>query len=347
MRTLIRRGLTVLAVVALHGSSAAAQSPPAPVPPPVATAPSDAAPEPKAEASDLDLLMKDVLANRDQSWRRLQEYLLAERESFRLLGPGGGTMFGSVREYLWVARDGRAVRSPVKVNGVAVSDGERRRREEQWQRDEDDRAARAEKRRQETPETTADVEAALKDGEPRFVSEVQFLRFKFEPGNYFLAGRETVAGRPVLRIEYYPQRLFDEKSDERRREREHDRDEAAAKGRRREVSIDDDERIERAFNKVSLVTLWVDPTLKQILRYTFDNVDFGFLPGRSLVRVEQARATMSMGQPFEGIWFPESLSVEGAVTLAAGTFRAEYRRRFQDYRQADVQVRFRVKDDDK
>ena len=311
MRTLIRRGVTVLAVVALHVSFAAAQSAPA--------------------AGDLDLLMKAVLANRDQSWRKLQEYLLAERESFRVLGPGGGTMFGSVREYLWVARDGRAVRSPVKVNGVAVGEGERRRREAQWQRDEDERV---EKRRRETPETTADVEAALRGGEPRFVSEVQFLRFRFEPGNYYLAGRETVAGRPVLRIEYYPRRLFDDASDERRKDRSHDRDAEEA-------------RIEHALNKVSLVTLWVDPALQQILRYTFDNVDFGFLPGRSLARVEQARATMSMGQPFEGIWFPESLSVEGAVTLAAGTFRAEYRRRFHDYRRADVQVRFRVEDDDK
>jgi len=274
--------------------------------------------------------MKDVLANRDQSWRKLQEYLLAERESFRLLGPGGATMFGSQREYLWVARDGRAVRSPVKFNGVTVGEAERRRREERWQQDEDARAERAEKRRQESPETAADVEAALKDGEPRFVSEVQFLRFKFEPGNYYLAGRETLAGRAVLRIEYYPRRLFDDDRKDRGKD-----------------DGDEDERIEQAFNKVSLVTLWVEPTLKQILRYTFDNVDFGFLPGRSLVRVEQARATMAMGQPFDGIWFPESLSVEGAVTLAAGTFRAEYRRRFHDYRQADVQVRFRIKDDSK
>jgi hypothetical protein len=151
----------------------------------------------------------------------------------------------------------------------------------------------------------------------------------------------------VLRIEYYPRRLFDEASEERRKARNRDREDARAKGHTREVSVDEDERIEQALNKVSLVTLWVDPALKQILRYTFDNVDFGFLPGRSLVRVEQARATMSMGQPFDGIWLPDSLSVEGAVTLAAGTFRAEYRRRFQDYRQADVQVRFRVKDDDK
>jgi hypothetical protein len=95
------------------------------------------------------------------------------------------------------------------------------------------------------------------------------------------------------------------------------------------------------------VTLWVDPTVDQIVRYTFDNVDFNFLPGRSLVRLDTATATMTMGQPFAGVWLPDSLTVEGALTLATGSYRAEYARRFRDYRQADVQVRFRVKDDDK
>ena len=54
---------------------------------------------------------------------------------------------------------------------------------------------------------------------------------------------------------------------------------------------------------------------------------------------------MTMGQPFAGVWLPESLTVEGALTLATGTYRAEYARRFSDYRQGDVQMRFRVKDE--
>jgi hypothetical protein len=161
---------------------------------------------------------------------------------------------------------------------------------------------------------------------------VQFLRFRFEPGNYFFVGRETLAGREVLRIEYYPTRLFAEAFEEERREREDDEDE-------------EDVRIEQALNKVTLVTLWVDPAVDQVVRYTFDNVDFNFLPGRSLVRLDAARATMTMGQPFPGVWLPESLTVEGGITLANGSYRAEYARRFRDYRQTDVQMRFRVKDD--
>ena len=277
----------------------------------------DASQSPSVEAAtisrvtDLDTLMARVLANRDQAWRRLQEYLLAERETFRLRGPDGARVFGLDREYLWVARDNRAVRSPVRINGVAVGDDDRRRAEADWEREEEGRSSR----------------------EPRFISEVQFLRFRFEPGNYYFVGRETLAGRDVLRIEYYPRRLFSETS-------EGDGD----RTKRRDPSKEQ-QAIEHAFNKVSLVTLWVDPAVDQVVRYTFENVDFTFLPGRSLVRVEAANATMTMGQPIAGVWLPESLVVEGAATLATGTYRAEYARRFSDYRQADVQVRFRVKDD--
>ncbi|AMY07139.1 hypothetical protein LuPra_00306 [Luteitalea pratensis] len=312
----------------------AAQSPPAAV----TTSPS----------TDLDALMARVLANRDQTWRSLQEYLLAERETFKLVGPDGAPMFGLQKEFMWVAREGRAVRSPVRVNGVAIGEETRRREEAEWQADEDRRAERASEKAQSETATTAEVEQAMRRGEPRFISEVQFLRFRFEPGNYYFVGRETLAGREVLRMEYYPRRLFADDREERRAERERAKKDEAAGGRKgRTVDLDEDDRLERAINKVSLVTLWVDATVSQIVRYTFDNVDFNFLPGRSLVRVDTATATMTMGQPFPGIWLPESLTVEGALTLATGTYRAEYARRFSDYRQGDVQMRFRVKDEPK
>ena len=337
-------GETLLCVsVLMQGSAAARQGSLSPAAPPP-TAPAVAAPALPAAQTDLDALMARVLNNRDQSWRKLQEYLLAERETFRLLGPDGAPMFGLDREFLWVAREGRAVRSPVRVNGVAVSDDERRRREIRWQEEEDTRAERAAQRTADAETSPGDMEAALRGREPRFISEVQFLRFRFEPGNYYLVGRERLADREVLRIEYYPRRLFADEIDKDREERTRQRKQADGK-HDHEISVGDDEQIERAFNKVSLVTLWVDADAAQVVRYVFDNVDFNFLPGRSLARVDAARATMTMGQPFAGIWLPDSLVVEGAVTLATGTFSAEYARRFSDYREADVKVRFRVKDD--
>ena len=52
------------------------------------------------------------------------------------------------------------------------------------------------------------AEIAAKGLEPRFVSEANFLRFRFERGRYFLVGREQLDGRPVLKVEYYPKKLF-------------------------------------------------------------------------------------------------------------------------------------------
>ena len=48
---------------------------------------------------------------------------------------------------------------------------------------------------------------------PRFVSEAYFMDFKFEAGNYYLAGREQLDGHQVLRVEYYPTHMFNDEPD--------------------------------------------------------------------------------------------------------------------------------------
>ena len=44
--------------------------------------------------------------------------------------------------------------------------------------------------------------------QPEFVSSAYFLRFKFDAGRYALVGREQLEGQDVLRVEYYPTKLF-------------------------------------------------------------------------------------------------------------------------------------------
>ena len=44
--------------------------------------------------------------------------------------------------------------------------------------------------------------------QPQFISTAYFIRFKFDAGTYALAGREKFEGSDVLRIEYYPTKLF-------------------------------------------------------------------------------------------------------------------------------------------
>ena len=82
--------------------------------------------------SDLDAFMQKVLAKRDENWKKLQQYVLEERERLQLTEPDGARLFGLDREYFWFPRDGIFVRSPVRADGVAITEGERRKEEDAW-----------------------------------------------------------------------------------------------------------------------------------------------------------------------------------------------------------------------
>ena len=177
--------------------------------------------------TDLDAFMRQVLARRDDNWKKLQQYVLDEREQIDLRGPTRLPIWGERREYTWYIRDGFFVRSPVKFNGVddrrsrapqvrsrlpEAPAGARKTRTARDGRarpvgvvvEPADRDPRAGRRR-----CHADVDGLLRQTrEPRFISSAYFLRFKFEEGKYALVGRETLDGRDVLRIEYYPRRMF-------------------------------------------------------------------------------------------------------------------------------------------
>jgi hypothetical protein len=281
--------------------------------------------------------MERVLARRDENWKKLQQYVLEETEQFQLTGPGGGRLYGFNREYTWFIRQGVFVRSPVKADGVTIGEADRAREEEAWVARERRREQRARERaaaRGDSASVTdspppadpsADVQDVLNQSlEPRFVSAAYFLRFKFDQGHYALAGRERLSDRDVLRIEYYPSMLFTE-----------------GRTRPSKKVRDKDDEIEAKMNKVSLVTLWVDPAEHQILQYTFDNIDMDFLPGRSIVRFDEMKASMRMVQPFEGVWLPGSIEIRFGLTLALGSVSARYDVAYRDHRLAEVTTRIR------
>ena len=89
-------------------------------------------------------------------------------------------------------------------------------------------------------------------------------------------------------------------------------------------------------NKVALITLWIEPASHQIVKYTFDNVDFGFLPGQWLVKVNTAKATMTMGQPFPDVWLPRGIDANVGLMLANGEFTFRATVSYHDYREATV-----------
>src|SRR3954466_15104037 len=82
--------------------------------------------------NDLDAFMQQVVARRDDNWKKLQQYILDERETFELRGPTRMPIWGQQRDYTWYIRDGLFVRSPVKFNGVAIGEEERRKFENEF-----------------------------------------------------------------------------------------------------------------------------------------------------------------------------------------------------------------------
>jgi hypothetical protein len=280
-----------------------------------------------AAQTDLDALMRDVLTKRDENWKRLQQYILDERESIDLRGPSQTPIWGEHREYTWFIRNGLFVRSPVKVNGAAVSDAER----QQYEADYLKRMERRERR----DNTTVTDGPALDAGsilsqsrQPQFISSAYLLRFKFEQGKFALVGRETIDGIDTLRIEYYPERLFT------------GTDRRGHKGSANDRAYDEEFR--RLMNKVALVTLWVEPNAKQIVRYTFNNVALDFLPVQWLVHVDEITASMNMSQPFPSVWLPRDMQIDAAMSAVGGQFYLHYGLEYHDYRQADVTTKIKI-----
>jgi hypothetical protein len=184
------------------------------------------------------------------------------------------------------------------------------------------------------------------------------MDFKFEPGNYYLAGKEVVEGTPVLKVDYLPTHLFDddEASNEDKAIREKQEQakeppkpekpktekevEKERQQHEKEKKLEDE--IERKMDKTSQVTLWVDPSSSQIVKYTFNNVWLDFLPVGWLVRVDDLRANMQMGQPFPGVWLPKNMNIHAGISLALGPMEFQYKREFSNYRKADVSSKITV-----
>jgi hypothetical protein len=296
--------------------------------------------------TDLDAFMQQVVARRDDNWKKLQQYVLDEREVMDLRGPGNARLWGEEREYTWFLRDGYFIRSPIRFNGVTIGESERRKEEEAYlarARRRDERAAARDAEQGRTPAGADQPAAPGNDGDtltnvdglirqtrqPEFVSSAYFLRFKFDQGTYALVGREQFEGREVLRVEYYPTRLYEPGRDRRGGRGRQDADPNSKQNRQEEV-------FRRVMNKVALVTLWIEPASRQIVKYTFDNINFDFLPGQWLVHVDSARASMTMSQPFKDVWLPRGIEVNVGITLASGEIAFHSTVSYHDYREATV-----------
>lgn len=252
----------------------------------------------QAPTGDIDAFMEKVLEQRDVNWDQYYNYFCKERTELVVEGALPGVpLSGFRREYLWFVRDGYVVRSPVSVNGAAVSADERKREEEKW------------------------VENQKKRERERNPDRETFMGFKFEPGNYFFAGRQKFEGSELIAVEYYPQEGFIDDDEEDKSEQ--------------------DAEFEAKFNKTLMVTMLIDPDEHQIVRMTLDNFGFDFLPGRWLVQLDTFEAAMVMHKPFEDVWLPRDIDGYGKINTAAGGLSLRYSSTFYDYAKAETGATYR------
>jgi hypothetical protein len=304
---------------------------------------------PAASQSDLDALMEKVLARRDDNWRKLQQYVLEEHYQIDVRAASNSRIWGERREYLWYPRDGFFIRSPLRVNGVTVSEGDRRRAEDgylHWVRTRDQADPKSKEARSSvsigadgvrfTPgastapadDAPADPAAFIRQRrQPEFIEAAYMLRLSFDGGRYAFVGRERLENLDVLRIEYYPKRLFkgDDNSDPKTPLRERQ----------------EDELMTQILNKAALVTLWVDPRANQIVKYTFDNVTLDFFPAAWLVRPTTFRTSMTMTQAFKDVWLPRDVEIQAGALFATGPIDVRYRIEYRDYREAITDARIK------
>ena len=243
----------------------------------------------------------------------------------------------------------------MKINGVTIGDADRRKAEAIYLTQAQDREKRAqgghvalgsngisiqagdnaESAEKKDADLAQDVGGVIRQTrEPGFISSAYFLRFKFEEGKYALVGREQLDGRDVLKIEYYPTRMFG--GTDRRRNQDRDRKTSPEEKAR-------DAEFQRLMNKVALVTLWVEPKAHQIVKYTFDNVGFDFLPVQWLVHISDFRATMTVAQPFPDVWLPTTLEMNLAMIAAVGQVDMHYTLEYHDYRVPSVTSKVGIK----
>ena len=344
--------------------------------------PASARPQDTKAASDLDAFMKQVLSKRDDNWRKLQQYTLEEDEVFQITALNGRKVYGFEREYSWFPNDnGIFVRSPTKADGVKVPEEDRRKAEASWIAREEGRDKRIKERaaqnnsqnptpnsqepkgqdtavtvktdddgthvRVDSDEPLPGLNDLVKPGaEPRFVSSAYFMKFKFDEGSYAFVGREKLLGKDVYKIEYYPHQYFRDPPEKRAAKQQRRAAEAEKKGEkeakqaRKEDDLDD--KIDRKMDKVSMITLWIEPKDHQILQYEFSNIDFDFLPGRALIQLDDLRAAMRMKEAFPNVWLPDTINMGFAMTIALGDINARYDVKYHDYKLAEVKSKLRL-----
>ena len=163
--------------------------------------------------------------------------------------------------------------------------------------------------------------------EPRFVVDHHYYTdWTFEPGRFYLVGREAVAGGEALRIEYYPL--------DARQAPAGEEDGFEGEDFGEEDFVD---RVVGSVHRRTLHTFRVDPATLDLVEHTVENGGLPGFPLRWLLRVDGFRAEMALAPlaedgPLGEIRMPKRVEVRGSLSTGLGDLEVVVTREFFDYR---------------
>lgn len=166
--------------------------------------------------------------------------------------------------------------------------------------------------------------------EPRFVVDHHYYTdWTFEPGRFYLVGREAVAGGEALQIEYYPL--------DARQARAGEEDDFEGEDFGEEDFVD---RVVGSVHRRTLHTFRVDPATLDLVEHTVENGGLPGFPLRWLLRVDGFRAEMALAPlaedgPLGEIRMPNRVEVRGSLSTGLGDLEVVVTREFFDYRRTE------------
>jgi hypothetical protein len=251
-------------------------------------------------STDLKDLIKEVLSKSEGDLDHLRHYVFKEREV--CIQKIDGETQGYRRDYVWIInKNGYLVRSPILINGIAVSSKEQATAEEEWLK---------EQQNQKGQKSSLDF---FLDCMRNFISKSivnritggkknagwdDFFSFKIMPDKFKYAGEQLYEGQNVIKVKFNESVLNSQYAG-----------------------------VQHA------VTMLIEPRMQQLINITINRSNYA----KEMIGQED-EISMNMHKILEDIWLPLSFSYYMKVDTNYQHISLSYKREFYSYAKTDVKV---------